>query len=69
MTLDQFIAKKPSELRLGQWFVNCYWRGTDIDSQRLYQLDSMRAVMYITGLMMHWQWDSLPDVDKKGNTI
>ena len=62
MTLNEFIAAKPKELRLGQWFVNCYWKGSDKTSQTLYQLDGYAAMLYIRGLMEVWQWETLPDI-------
>lgn len=61
MTLDEFIYRKPKELRLGQWFVNCYWKGADSYSQRLYQLDGVLAKWEIQLLMNEWQWDTLPE--------
>lgn len=64
MTLNEFIAAKPKELRLGQWFVNCYWRGSDPMSRRLYQQHGDQARRSIEYIMEQWQWDSLPDIDK-----
>lgn len=43
MKLEHFSASKPKELRLGQYFVNEYWKGSDEESQRLYQLDGNHA--------------------------
>lgn len=43
ITLDEFIAAKPKELRLGQFFVNEYWKGSDGFSQYMYQLDGATA--------------------------
>lgn len=68
MTLSEFIALKPPELRLGQWFVNCYcnptnpqgwWEGA-IDE--LYNSDTAKSKRLITQLMNMWQWDTLPDI-------
>ena len=61
MTLQEFINRKPKELRLGQHFVNRYWSGSDIVSRKFYQLDGESAETFITTLMIIWQWDSLPD--------
>jgi hypothetical protein len=63
MTLTEFIARKPKELRLGQWFVNCYWKGFDVRSQQLYQLDGYAAMLYIKSLMEAWQWETLPEIE------
>jgi hypothetical protein len=63
MTLDQFIARKPKELRLGQFFVNSYWKGSDKTSQELYHLDGYGAELYIVILMEKWQWESLPELE------
>lgn len=63
ITLDEFIARKPKEIRLGQWFVNCYWKGSDSYSQRLYQLDGVLAKWEIQLLMNEWQWETLPEID------
>lgn len=65
MTLEQFIAAKPKELRLGQWFVNCYWKGSDENSQFLYQLDGAFAKRAIQSFMKEYQWESLPDIATK----
>ena len=64
LTLAEFVAAKPNELRLGQWFVNCYWKGTDKTSATLYQLDGYAAMLYIKGLMEVWQWETLPEIEK-----
>ena len=69
MTLNEFINKKPECLRLGQWFVNCYWKGSDEISQKLYVMDGLRARQNIHYLMNLWQWDSLPDTNTKGGKI
>lgn len=65
ITLEQFIASKPRELRLGQYFVNEYWKGSDAYSQQLYQLDGASAKRNIEALMKFWHWDTLPEL--KGN--
>lgn len=62
ITLEQFIASKPKELRLGQYFVNEYWKGSDIYSQQLYQLDGASAKRAIVYLMEVWQWETLPEL-------
>ena len=62
ITLDAFIAAKPKELRLGQWFVNCYWKGADKTSQMLYQLDGYAAKLFIRNLMDSWNWETLPEI-------
>lgn len=64
VTLDQFITAKPKELRLGQWFVNCYWKGSDESSQALYQLDGSTAKRTIMALMRKWHWETLPEYPK-----
>ncbi len=61
ITLDQFITMKPKELRLGQWFINCYWKGSDQQSQELYQLDGAKAKRMIEGFMCWWHWNTLPE--------
>lgn len=61
MKLEHFIASKPKELRLGQYFVNEFWKGSDAESQRLYQLDGYHAKATIMSLMAAWQWDELPE--------
>lgn len=71
MTLEDFIAFKPEELRLGQWFVVRYckpyhnkesWHWpNDIDS--LWNLDGNAAAVRIRSLMAWWQWDELPDIE------
>lgn len=65
MTLAEFIKCKPEYLRLGQWFVNCYWKGSDKESQFLYQLDGRSAATYITDLMESWQWNELPNIKEE----
>jgi hypothetical protein len=62
LTLAEFIAAKPKELRLGQWFVNCYWKGSDYKSQQLFQLDGYAAKLYIISLMDSWNWETLPEL-------
>lgn len=64
MTLQEFIAAKPKELRLGQWFVNTYWKGSDSYSKKLYQLDGVLARWEIQMLMNEWQWESLSDIKR-----
>lgn len=68
MKLEHFIASKPKELRLGQYFVNEYWTGSDYTSQTLYQLDGKKAEEYICGLMYTLQWDELPE-PKRGYNV
>jgi hypothetical protein len=62
MTLQQFITSKPSCLRLGQHFVNQYWKTSDSMSQYLYQLDGKAAENYIRTLLDVWQWNELPEL-------
>ena len=62
ITLEQFINEKPRELRLGQWFVICYWKGSDELSQELFQADGAKAKRIITQLMGTWQWTTLPEI-------
>lgn len=67
MTLDQFIATKPKELRIGQYFVITYMkslRPSEI-SNHLFQLDGDRAKAYILDLMEMWQWPDLPPIEKE----
>ncbi len=67
ITLEEFIALKPKELRLGQFFVNAYVRPannhweTFVDE--LYQADGARAKRIIEGLMYSWHWSTLPEID------
>lgn len=70
MTLDEFIATKPPELRLGQWFYNCYLHKLQPEDQLhhntqfLYNTtNDIRAEMYIEGLMMCYQWEELPEYE------
>jgi hypothetical protein len=72
MTLAQFISTKPTHVRLGQWFICCYckpvgghWEDS-LDS--LWNLPDWRAENFITGLMMHWQWDELPEINGERKT-
>ncbi len=68
MYLDDFIAAKPPELRLGQWFYNSYL--VNRDYQRRFQepewlhecRDDSRTLSYILNLMEYFQWDDLPDL-------
>lgn len=69
MTLNEFIKKKPKELRLGQWFVNCYWVESDMQSQKLYQQDGDEAKREIANYMLAWDWPDLPLIDVHGNII
>ena len=71
MYLDDFIAAKPSELRLGQWFYNSYLRNKDYqrrfqEPEWLYEcLDGERVISYILNLMEYFQWDELPDLGEE----
>ena len=70
MTLDQFIRAKPDQLRLGQWFVNCYFKEATDYSCILYNINSdFLAAWEINLLLGNWQWDNLPDVDTQGRKI
>jgi hypothetical protein len=60
ISLDQFIATCPKEVRVGQHFVNEYYKSTDETSQKLYQLDGKEAKEFIRKLMNDWQWIRLP---------
>lgn len=64
--LDQFIASKPAELRLGQWFIICYCKPVKgrwpISIDNLWNIDGNEAAVMIRSLMSWWQWDSLPDI-------
>jgi hypothetical protein len=72
MYLDDFIAAKPPELRLGQWFYNSYL--VNKNYQRRFQEpewlynshDDQRVVSYILNLMEYWQTDELPEL---GHTL
>lgn len=68
ISLEQFIAAKPRELRLGQWFVTCYWKPrfgqkhrTPLETQ-LWNADGAVAKRVITQLMGAWQWTTLPEI-------
>ncbi len=65
MTLDHFISLKPKELRLGQWFVNCYCKPVgqnwEDSINKLWNLDGEKAIACIKNRMWLWQWDDLPD--------
>lgn len=62
ITLEQFIAMKPKELRLGQWFVNNYWGRSNDYSAYLYQLDGAKAKKEIEHFMNVHQWSTLPEI-------
>ena len=68
ITLDQFISIKPKELRLGQWFVNCYckpvghWSAAE---DTLFYVDDEKAKELILMCMDFWQWDMLPLIAEK----
>lgn len=58
MTLNEIIAAKPRELRLGQYFVNLYWKGSDQQSRKLFYLMSDTLALWeIRMLLRGWQWD------------
>lgn len=65
ISLQEFIAAKPKELRLGQWFVNCYFVGADVVSARLFYADDKTAEVLIRQKMEMWQWDSLPPIPER----
>lgn len=75
MYLDDFIAAKPPELRLGQWFYNSYLRNKE--HQRRFQepewlydcTNSERVRIYIINLMEYFQWDELPDLGENMKTL
>lgn len=70
MTLLEFIASKPKELRLGQYFYNCYLWNTltqeEIMSdkmQKFYNSRDMRYVfLVIDSVMKERGWKDLPNV-------
>lgn len=58
MTINDFIDSCPTNIRLGQWFIICYWRGDATDQSReLFQLDGEAAICYIHNIITMWQWD------------
>lgn len=70
MTLSEFINRKPPELRLGQWFYNCYLgklRPVDRmqeSTQELYHTRcEHKAFELIHQIMEDYQWKDLPDYD------
>lgn len=69
MTLDQFIANKPKELRIGQWFVICYCKAVKAHWEEaidnLWNLDGEPAIACIKNRMWLWQWDKLPEINNK----
>lgn len=69
MTLAEFVSNKPSELRLGQHFYNCYLhrlRPEDRmqhDTQELYNTRcEQTAFGIIKEIMEDYQWTTLPEV-------
>lgn len=68
MTLDQFIAAKPTELRLGQWFVITYCKAVkarwEESIENMWNLDGNEAKNAIMYCMDKWQWDELLEVTK-----
>lgn len=75
MTLTEFIDKKPPNLRLGQWFVNCYCKATQVGNSyyweeiidKLWSLDGEKAKIWIDACMINWQWDDLPEPRQQNN--
>ncbi len=68
MTLGEFIESCPEGIRLGQWFIVCYWKGEATDQSReLFQLDGEAAKWYIFGVITRWQWDifNMPEFNKE----
>ncbi len=68
MTLSDFILAKPSELRLGQWFYNCYGRWSSFPKiialhwNELYNIrDDVKATHMIEDIMRDYQWKELPE--------
>ncbi len=67
ITLEEFIAMKPKELRLGQFFVNAYCKPANghweafIDE--MWNADGAKAKRLITQAMGAWQWGTLPEID------
>lgn len=57
MTLYEFIDAKPKALRLGQWFVNCYFKRADKESLAFYQKDGTDAMRWIYNFIERNQWD------------
>ncbi len=73
MKIDQFIRAKPTELRLGQWFYNCYFHrlgwNTKLhhETQELYSTRcANKAVELIKQIMADYQWEELPELTRKG---
>jgi len=70
ITLEQFIALKPHNLRLGQWFVNCYLKPIKTGNNyhwealadELHNSDGAKAKRLITQAMNQWQWSTLPEI-------
>ena len=68
MTLEEFIALKPPELRLGQFFWNVFFRHQHPESSHmkesstLYQvLHEDDSVRFIKFYMRCYQWQTLDD--------
>lgn len=66
MTLNEFIATKPKELRLGQYFWNTYFKHQHMESAHMkasnklyYETDDNKAVDIIKGYMELYQWKEL----------
>lgn len=58
-TLLDFVLSCPQGVRLGQWFVICYWKGSPTEkSIHLFSLDKIPAFFYIVDLLEDWQWDT-----------
>lgn len=71
-SIEQFIASKPKELRLGQYFCNTYLSGASPEKQTfqvpvwLYNTnDDGKVVEYIKLIMESYQWVSLAAVEEK----
>ncbi len=56
ITLEEIVANCPEQLRLGQYFVNTYWKGCDEVSMMLYQLDGETAASVISKLIKDYNW-------------
>ena len=48
-------ASSEPHQRIGQYFINKYWKGTDDISRKLFQLDGEDAIMEIATILADYQ--------------
>jgi hypothetical protein len=70
MKLEEFIAKKPPELRLGQFFWNTFFKHRHFESTHMkessilfFTQEDEDAVRIIKRYMALYQWEELPDYE------